>query len=81
MLGNDYSCIFTDIAGNEERLCYIYKPNKVRLAELIRELAIPPSRKYYLDFPTKNGKKRGWILRALTEPHTSYLGKCRSNAT
>lgn len=57
ILGKDYSCVFTDVAGNEERLCYIYRKNKVQPTELIGELAIPPDRNWWLEFPAKNGNK------------------------
>jgi len=53
----DQSCIFTDVAGNEERLCYIYKPEKISVGDLAGELAPPPTRKFSLDFTSKNGEK------------------------
>ena len=42
ILGKKYSYIVTDVAGNTERLCYIYKPEKITLSKLIGEIAIPP---------------------------------------
>jgi len=57
-LGDNYSCIFTDVAGNEERLCYIYQPQKIRLTELIGELSIPPNiaKNYKMEFTEPNGE-------------------------
>lgn len=57
ILGKKYSFIITDVAGNTERLCYIYKLEKIKLSNLIGEIAIPPSRKFHIKFRNKNGKK------------------------
>ena len=55
----DHSVVFTDIAGNEERMCYIYKHNRIVLTSHVGELDIPPSKRrgYNLKFKEKNGKK------------------------
>lgn len=47
-----YSCLFTDIGGNSERLCYIYKHEKIVPAPHIGELDIPATYKkdYHLKF-------------------------------
>ncbi|WP_371504780.1 hypothetical protein [Nitrosopumilus adriaticus] len=53
----DHSVIFTDIAGNEERMCYIYKTKRVNLTSHVGELDIPPSKRkwYKITFRDENG--------------------------
>jgi len=53
----NHSVIFTDIAGNEERMCYIYKRRRIGLTSHVGELDIPPSKRrgYKLKFKEKNG--------------------------
>jgi endonuclease/exonuclease/phosphatase family metal-dependent hydrolase len=41
--GSKYKFIFSDEAGNNERLAFIYDSNKVKLLEEVGEYAIPPS--------------------------------------
>jgi endonuclease/exonuclease/phosphatase family metal-dependent hydrolase len=41
--GSKYKFIFTDAAGNNERLAFIYDSNKVKVLEEVAEYAIPPS--------------------------------------
>ena len=58
-LGNEYSHIFTDIGGNWERLCYVYKHDKVSLTQHIGELDIPQGwrkRWYWMGFPAEEGE-------------------------
>lgn len=38
-----YKLLFTDVAGNNERLAYLYDSNKISLLEMVGEIAIPPS--------------------------------------
>ncbi len=78
LLGNGYACVFTDVAGNEERLCYIYKPIKVKLAEMIGELSIPPSRKYWMQFLMKNGKKMKMYFQGFDR--TPYVSSWEFNS-
>ncbi len=42
-LPNQYRVLFSDKAGNKERLTFIYDSNKVTLLEKVGEIAIPPS--------------------------------------
>src|SRR5687767_9744816 len=42
-LGGSYRMIFTDTAGNDERLAYILDGKKVKTLELVGELALSPS--------------------------------------
>lgn len=39
----EYSYIITDVGGNNERLCYIYKKKKIKCSSLIGELSMPYS--------------------------------------
>ncbi|WP_299292091.1 hypothetical protein [Nitrosopumilus sp.] len=44
----DHDLLFTDIAGNKERLCYVYNYKKLGLTPHVGELDIPPSdRRFY----------------------------------
>lgn len=42
-LPTSYRCLFSDIAGNKERLAFVYDTTKVTLLEKVGEIAIPPS--------------------------------------
>lgn len=52
-----HSVIFTDIAGNEERMCYIYKKRRIKLTSHVGELDIPPSKRrwYKITFKDEHG--------------------------
>lgn len=54
---SNHSVIFTDIAGNEERMCYIYKTRRIHLTSHVGELDIPPSKRkgYKITFKDDNG--------------------------
>src|SRR6266540_464908 len=41
--GTKYKFIFSDAAGNNERLAFIYNSNKLKVLEEVAEYAIPPS--------------------------------------
>lgn len=43
-----YAALFSDAAGNNERMTYLYDSRKVRVLELIGEIAIPPSDLRYI---------------------------------
>jgi len=58
-LGDEFSYVFTDIGGNWERLCYLYKNNKVKQTPHIGELDIPQGwrkRWYWMGFPAEEGE-------------------------
>jgi endonuclease/exonuclease/phosphatase family metal-dependent hydrolase len=38
-----YRCLFSDIAGNKERLAFVYDTSKITLLEKVGEIGIPPS--------------------------------------
>lgn len=42
MMGAGYRVLMSDIAGNDERLAFLYDQNKVVLQEKVGEIAIPP---------------------------------------
>ena len=43
-LNDNYQTHFTDVAGNEERMVYIYDEKKIGTRSLVAEIALPPSR-------------------------------------
>jgi hypothetical protein len=43
-LPNDYHVVFSDAAGNNERLAFVFDTRKVTLLEKVGEIAIPPRR-------------------------------------
>ena len=49
LLGSAFHFIFSDAAGNNERMAFIYRKSKISVLEEVAELAIPPS-----DFPDIN---------------------------
>ena len=53
----DHQVIFTDIAGNEERMCYLYKKKRIKLTSHVGELDIPPAKRngYKIKFRDENG--------------------------
>ncbi len=50
-LGAPYRMVFTDTAGNNERLAYIFDGNKVRTLDLVGELALSPKDLKYIKLP------------------------------
>lgn len=55
-----YRTIFTDTAGNAERLAFVYDSRRVRAREQIAELAIPEAQMHDYDLPEKNRKFNGF---------------------
>lgn len=55
-----YRSIISDPGGNNERLGYIYDPNKVELLEMIGEMAIPSSQHRFIRFRNVSGSFRGF---------------------
>jgi hypothetical protein len=43
--------LFSDEAGNNERLAFVYDTTKVALREKVGEIAIPPSESRYIELP------------------------------
>lgn len=50
-LGEPYRMVFTDVAGNDERLAFIFDSKKVRRLELVGELAINPADSKHVKLP------------------------------
>lgn len=42
-LGGGWRMLFSDVAGNSERMAYLYDARKVRLLEKVGEIAVPPN--------------------------------------
>ena len=58
-LGPPYQMLFSDKAGNKERLAYLYDSSKITLREKVGEVAIPPSDVRYIKLPGIQQKFRG----------------------
>ena len=69
----NYSYVFTDVAGNEERLCYVFRSDRVAMAELAGELAPPPTRKFSIKFSSKTGKKQKRVFKGF-DRHPYVVG-------
>lgn len=50
-LADHYRLLFSDVAGNDERLTFVYDAHKVRQLEEVGELAIPPSELRHIHLP------------------------------
>lgn len=54
-----FRALFSDYAGNKERLTFLYDSTKVTLLEKVGEIAIPPSDHRYIKLPGIEQKFRG----------------------
>lgn len=57
---NAWRVIFTDVAGNNERMAYLYRWRKLELLEKVGEVAIPPASHRYIRLPRIEQKFRGF---------------------
>lgn len=55
-----YHVLFSDSAGNRERLVYLYDSTKVSLLEKVGEVAVPPSQLRYIKLPGVRRKFDGF---------------------
>ena len=55
-----FRVLFSDYAGNKERLGFLYDSSKVTLLEKVGEVAIPPSDQRYIKLPGTRQKFRGF---------------------
>jgi endonuclease/exonuclease/phosphatase family metal-dependent hydrolase len=55
-----YRAVFSDKAGNNERLVFLYEHPKVQLLEEVGEIAIPPASQRYIRLPGTTQKFRGF---------------------
>lgn len=59
-LPTSYRVLFSDKAGNNERLAFIYDGSRVTLLDKVGEIAIPPKDKTYIKLPGISQKFRGF---------------------
>ena len=59
-LPSSYNVLFSDYAGNKERMAFIYDSDKITLLEKVGEVAIPPSDIRYIKLPGTTQKFRGF---------------------
>ncbi len=59
-LDDNYQTHFTDVAGNEERMAYIYDGKKIETRSLVAEIALPPSRLKGINIAGVNQKFDGF---------------------
>lgn len=60
LLGKVYKFIFSDTAGNNERMAFIYNSSKIIVREEVAELAIPPSDYKDIKLPGVTDKFEGF---------------------
>lgn len=58
--GGSWRALFSDKAGNSERLAYIFDASKVTLREKVGEVAIPPSEQRYIRVDADSPEFRGF---------------------
>lgn len=72
-----YRALFSDAAGNNERLAFVYDTDKVELLEKVGEIAIPPSEHRYIrvdaDSPPFVGFDRNPYLAAFRAGSFSFV--------
>lgn len=59
-LGAPFRMVFTDIAGNNERLAFLFDGNKVKALELVGELALEPTDLKHVKLPGITRKFEGF---------------------
>jgi endonuclease/exonuclease/phosphatase family metal-dependent hydrolase len=60
LLPNRYHVLFSDAAGNHERLAFVFDSRKVTLLEKVGEVAIPAKDKRYIKLPVTAQKFQGF---------------------
>jgi endonuclease/exonuclease/phosphatase family metal-dependent hydrolase len=58
--GGSWRTLFSDKAGNNERLAYIYDASKVTVCDKVGEIAIPPSEQRYIRVDSDSPEFRGF---------------------
>jgi endonuclease/exonuclease/phosphatase family metal-dependent hydrolase len=53
-LPSEYKLVFTDIAGNDERMAFVFDSKKLKLLEMIGELSVPASDVRLIKLPNIN---------------------------
>jgi hypothetical protein len=69
--------LISDIAGNNERMAFVYDTRKVRLLQKVGEIAIPPSQNRFVKLKGVRGKLTGFdrnpYLASFEVGNTSYV--------
>ena len=60
LLGPSYQLVFSDVAGNNERMAFVYHRRKFTLLEQIGEIAVPPSAHRHIKLPGITESYRGF---------------------
>jgi endonuclease/exonuclease/phosphatase family metal-dependent hydrolase len=60
LLGPSYRILFSDTAGNNERLAFIYHCRKLALLEKVGEIAVPPSAHRHIALPGVAAQYQGF---------------------
>ena len=59
-LPNSYKTLFSDKAGNDERMAFVYDSNKINLLEKVGEIAVPPKDIKHIKLKVVNRKFTGF---------------------
>lgn len=59
-LGPGFAYVTSDVAGNSERMVFVYDIRRVSLLQLAGEIAVPPSHKRHIKLPGIEQKFRGF---------------------
>lgn len=59
-LSGQYRLLFSDKAGNDERLAFVYDTNKISLLEKVGEVAVPEKDQRHIKLPGINRKFHGY---------------------
>ncbi len=59
-LGSGYKLLFSDIAGNNERMAFLFNTRRVTLLEKVGEVSIPPSQLQHIKLPGVTQKFAGF---------------------
>ncbi|HSW00781.1 MAG TPA: endonuclease/exonuclease/phosphatase family protein [Sedimentisphaerales bacterium] len=73
-LAKSYRIVMSDVAGNDERMAFVYDSRKLTVLEEIGEIAFPPSRYKSVKLPGINRKFDGF-------DRTPYLAAFSANGT
>ncbi len=77
MPGSSYHVLFSDRAGNNERMTYIYDSDKLEQLEEVGEIAVPPQWKHVVKVPGSKQKFRGFdrnpFLAAFRVKNTDFV--------
>jgi endonuclease/exonuclease/phosphatase family metal-dependent hydrolase len=60
LTGPSYRILFSDIAGNNERMAFLYHSRKLSLLEKIGEIEVPPSAHRHIRLPGVTAEYRGF---------------------